>query len=227
MVDGEKYHGLLGEISEMKEELMGIKEVKTGLAKQLQAITTKEQVNEGRIKDLSEQVRELGLRLKQAEQEKDVLEVELKSVRNMLQEKEEVLRDVARDKQEEERKLKKVQAEIDRLQGDNQRLHRELNGLEAEIQSQKQRWDRDKEYIKYLEDEKEERKMRDLQKYEPPKDFELTGNKTADFYMQDKENTSLNTIRNIPNAFYEDEEETISYGKITKNRSKNRSVQRS
>ena len=87
---------------------------------------------------------------------------------------------------------------------------------------------KDQEYIEYLKSNtsihSSVQKVRNPQMFDTniwDNDFNKISNKTADFNIyNDKENASLNSVRNVQNTFYD--EQVISYGKITRNRSKSK-----
>jgi len=247
----ENHDTLQAELKDMYQEFMEIKDAKGMLEAQISNMISQEKDNGVRISQLVHELTKIRNHEEKVMKERDIYQVELKSVRNMLAQKEDQIEDTVQEKAELLEKIQDCQHTLDKLKNDredllddNKKLHEDNNKLLTSltelnkfIENQKSKYEtereKDQEIIKCLKGDGVHDSS--AKKYHisshvdgsfgHQQPFAQTCEKTADFhYSNSKENISLNSIQNIPTNF--ENYDSLSYGKITKNRNKTRSVQR-
>mmetsp|Transcript_25212 Transcript_25212/g.22342 ORF Transcript_25212/g.22342 Transcript_25212/m.22342 type:complete len:242 (+) Transcript_25212:214-939(+) len=239
MVDRTKYNQLLDDRHQIYEEIKGIQVAKNMLTEQLQIVSQQEKGNEGKVGELNQKLLELSQQLEKTIKERDFSNMELKSVENIMRQKDSIIEELEHEKQDEGYKVSDQQKSVEKLREDrekllqdnttlietNKNLENNIHDLNSFLKDQKSQYETEKskdlELIRYLQNPNSVHSS--LQKAKNPAVFDLDiSNKTADFQLSSeyKENTSLNSIKNITPSFYN---EVPTYGKISKNRSKSRS----
>ena len=248
MVDKDKYDQLLEDQQHIYEEIKNIQEAKNMLTQQLQIVSQQEKGNESKVGELNQSLLNLSHQLEKSNKERDFANMELKSVQNIMKQKDSFIKELQQEKQSEVEKVKESQKSFDKFRNDREKLLEDNTTLIKEnkklkdnilelndfIKSQKEQFEteksKDQELIHYLQTSNsvqssvqkvQNPNMFDSRAYSGSGDFHHISNKTADFHQESdhKENTSLNSIKNISPSFCP---EVPTYGKISKNRSKSR-----
>jgi uncharacterized protein (DUF2267 family) len=241
MVDKERYDELRSdmkkEVGQIYKEFDEIRKGREVLVEKVKEMEEREGEMQGIISQEKLEVEKLRRLVQEKEKDKEVVQVELESVRNIMQQKEGRMKDVENELREEVERVRDWQDVIRKLSGERERMHQDNRLLQEEVGRLKSSLDelrmfideqkimyesereKDQDYIKFLKNfntgESAHKKGWDIQNTNS-KD---THNRTANFnHSASKENISLNSINNIPSHF--STFDPLAYGKITKNRTK-------
>ncbi|CAI2363837.1 unnamed protein product [Moneuplotes crassus] len=220
MVDKGEYENLLAERHQIYLELNSIKHTKDDITQQLKLVTEAEKGNESKVNEISIKLTETLHKLETVVKEKDLANLEIKSLNNILAQKDSLIKEKEIEKSSSvssakdlENAIKKLRLDRENLIHDNTDLLKENKKLHSNIIELNDLIALEKQ--KYLEREDPHPKVPYFSS--GSKDFHNTGHKTAEFqYSEEKENSSINSIRNIRSQ----EPSTVPlYGMIEKNRS--------
>ena len=219
------------------------------IADQLRDMEAKEAQTNSKVNEMNQTIFELTSKCDQFSNKNDVQIAELRSLKNILKQKDTIIEDIGKDREVKYSEVNKLIDNIQKLGSDNEKLisdNTKIIGQNEQLKSQvleaqdeikmiKLQFNeerlKDKEYIHYLElSQKNKNDIHTPENYNVmhadsnDKEFHQVSNKTADFALDhyDKENTSLNSIRNIGfNDTRQDYNNIGSFvsGKIAKNRS--------
>ena len=130
MVERSKYDQLMEEIRSMQYEFNDIKNSKNSLAKQMQAMAQQEGDNSSKLSELNENLFAVTQKYERIKKEKEMVEIELKSINNVLQQKEIIISELSNEKTEEQTKAGEITKTIEKLRQDREALIKDNTTLQ-------------------------------------------------------------------------------------------------
>ena len=137
MVDKSKYEQLLEERHQVFEELKSIKYSKECLDQKFQLLNENEISSSSTIQSLSTRIAALQAKLTAAKEEKDLANVELKSLQNILRQKDALIEQIELEKSDQIAKIGEVGKQVEKLRFERQNLIADNNVLNEEIKKMK------------------------------------------------------------------------------------------